>query len=85
MHENSPSASTASKATVRFKFPIFQTHLALESKAASTPLTTIFLFPNAVLNFRKDGTPFWNLLYMAPLRDVNGASVFFCGGQVGGR
>lgn len=35
-----------------------------------------------ILNYRKDGTPFWNLLYVAPLRDESGNIVFFLGGQV---
>ncbi|ETS86397.1 hypothetical protein PFICI_00225 [Pestalotiopsis fici W106-1] len=35
-----------------------------------------------LLNYKKDGTPFWNLLYMAPLCDDNGNVVFFLGGQI---
>lgn len=35
-----------------------------------------------LLNYRKDGTPFWNLLYVAPLRDEAGNIVFFLGGQI---
>lgn len=35
-----------------------------------------------LLNYRKDGTPFWNLLYVAPLRDEAGKIVFFLGGQI---
>jgi len=35
-----------------------------------------------LLNYRKDGTPFWNLLYVAPLRDEAGNIVFYLGGQI---
>ncbi|THZ00932.1 hypothetical protein D6C93_03572 [Aureobasidium pullulans] len=35
-----------------------------------------------LLNYRKDGTPFWNLLYVAPLRDEAGNIAFFLGGQI---
>jgi hypothetical protein len=35
-----------------------------------------------LLNYRKDGTPFWNLLYVAPLRDEAGNIIFFLGGQI---
>jgi PAS domain S-box-containing protein len=35
-----------------------------------------------LLNYRKDGTPFWNLLYVAPLRDEAGNIDFFLGGQI---
>lgn len=35
-----------------------------------------------VLNYRKNGDPFWNLLYMAPLFDETGTLAFFIGGQV---
>lgn len=35
-----------------------------------------------LLNYRKDGSPFWNLLHVAPLRDKAGNIVFYLGGQV---
>ncbi|KAJ3048604.1 hypothetical protein HK102_012663, partial [Quaeritorhiza haematococci] len=35
-----------------------------------------------LLNYRKDGTPFWNLLFIAPLRNPDGRIRFFIGGQV---
>jgi hypothetical protein len=35
-----------------------------------------------LLNYRKDGTPFWNLLYVAPLRDEAGNIAFYLGGQI---
>lgn len=35
-----------------------------------------------VLNFRKDGTPFWNLLYVTPLVDASGKPRFYMGGQI---
>lgn len=35
-----------------------------------------------ILNYKKNGDPFWNLLYMAPLFDETGTLAFFIGGQV---
>ncbi|KAK9797589.1 hypothetical protein SCARD494_03418 [Seiridium cardinale] len=35
-----------------------------------------------LLNYKKTGAPFWNLLYIAPLRDETGKVVFFMGGQI---
>lgn len=35
-----------------------------------------------LLNERKDGEPFWNLLYVTPLVDSRGSVVFFLGGQI---
>ncbi|KAI1875340.1 hypothetical protein JX265_004398 [Neoarthrinium moseri] len=35
-----------------------------------------------ILNYKKNGDPFWNLLYVAPLYDQNGNLAFFIGGQV---
>lgn len=35
-----------------------------------------------LLNERKSGEPFWNLLYVTPLRDLRGNIVFFLGGQI---
>lgn len=35
-----------------------------------------------LLNYRKDGTPFWNMLTVAPIRDVSGAPRFLVGVQV---
>ena len=35
-----------------------------------------------LLNYKKNGEPFWNLLYMTPLFDSNGKLVFFLGGQI---
>ncbi|ETN36999.1 uncharacterized protein HMPREF1541_07987 [Cyphellophora europaea CBS 101466] len=35
-----------------------------------------------LLNERKNGEPFWNLLYVTPLRDARGNVVFFLGGQI---
>jgi PAS domain-containing protein len=34
-----------------------------------------------LLNYRKNGDPFWNLLYVSPLLDEDGNVVFFLGGQ----
>nr|AML77705.1 putative LOV domain-containing protein [Desmochloris halophila] len=35
-----------------------------------------------ILNYRKDGTPFWNMFSLAPMTDVDGAVCFFIGVQV---
>jgi len=35
-----------------------------------------------LLNYRKDGTPFWNMLTVAPIRDVTGHPRFLVGVQV---
>ncbi len=35
-----------------------------------------------LLNHRKNGEPFWNLLYVAPLFDDRGNLVFYLGGQI---
>ena len=35
-----------------------------------------------LLNYRKNGDPFWNLLYVAPLFNERGEVCFFLGGQI---
>ncbi|CAI9105241.1 OLC1v1004124C1 [Oldenlandia corymbosa var. corymbosa] len=35
-----------------------------------------------LLNYKKDGTPFWNLLTIAPIKDENGKTLKFIGMQV---
>ncbi|TVY78543.1 Phototropin-1B [Lachnellula suecica] len=35
-----------------------------------------------LLNYRKNGDPFWNLLYVSPLLDERGDVSFFLGGQI---
>lgn len=35
-----------------------------------------------LLNYRKTGEPFWNLLYVTPLLDADGKTSFFLGGQI---
>ena len=35
----------------------------------------------ALLNYKADGTPFWNQFFVAPLRDLNDAVVYFVGAQ----
>ncbi|KAK0129223.1 hypothetical protein ONS95_001158 [Cadophora gregata] len=35
-----------------------------------------------LLNYRKNGDPFWNLLYVAPLLNEKGEVCFFLGGQI---
>ena len=37
-----------------------------------------------ILNYRKSGQPFWNMLTIAPMADVDGTSRFFIGVQVRG-
>lgn len=35
-----------------------------------------------ILNYREDGTPFWNLLYICPLTDARGRVKFYLGAQI---
>jgi len=35
-----------------------------------------------LLNYRKDGSPFWNALFVSPVRDQSGAIIYFFGSQV---
>ncbi|MEM1343912.1 MAG: PAS domain-containing protein [Pseudomonadota bacterium] len=35
-----------------------------------------------ILNYRKDGTPFWNQLHIAPVLDEAGEAVYFVGSQI---
>ena len=35
-----------------------------------------------LMNYRKDGTPFWNSLFISPVRNSNGDVVFFFGSQL---
>lgn len=35
-----------------------------------------------LLNYKKNGEPFWNLLYVAPLFDEHGKLAFYIGGQI---
>lgn len=35
-----------------------------------------------LLNYRKNGDPFWNLLYVAPLYDKDDRLIYFLGGQI---
>jgi PAS domain S-box-containing protein len=35
-----------------------------------------------ILNYRKDGTSFWNLLYLSPVRDAAGEIAWFFGSQL---
>ena len=34
-----------------------------------------------LLNYRKDGTPFWNMLSIAPINDADGVLRFYIGVQ----
>lgn len=47
-----------------------------ESVQTGTPVCT------RLLNYKKDGTPFWNLLTMTPIKDESGRVVKFVGVQV---
>lgn len=40
------------------------------------PVTT------TILNYRKDGTPFWNALHIAPIRNAGGSITYFIGVQL---
>lgn len=35
-----------------------------------------------ILNYRKDGTPFWNALHIAPIRNSTGSVTYFIGVQL---
>ena len=35
-----------------------------------------------ILNYRKDGTPFWNALFVSPVRDSSGNIVYYYGSQL---
>lgn len=35
-----------------------------------------------LMNYRKDGTPFWNSLFMSPVRNAKGEVIFFFGSQL---
>lgn len=35
-----------------------------------------------LMNYRKDGTPFWNSLFISPVRDSEGKVIFFFGSQI---
>lgn len=35
-----------------------------------------------MLNFRRDGQPFWNLLYLCPMQDAAGKTKFYLGAQI---
>lgn len=35
-----------------------------------------------ILNYRKDGTPFWNCLHVSPVRRCDGKVAFYCGVQL---
>jgi len=39
------------------------------------------VFQGEILNYRKDGTPFWNLLRIAPIRDAAGKVTHYVGTQ----
>lgn len=47
-----------------------------ESIAAGRPATV------DILNYRKDGTPFWNALQISPVHNPDGELVFFIGSQI---
>jgi PAS domain S-box-containing protein len=35
-----------------------------------------------IVNYRRDGTPFYNVLFISPVRDVDGSLLFFFGNQL---
>ncbi|KAL8292443.1 hypothetical protein RQP46_001055 [Phenoliferia psychrophenolica] len=57
----------------RFLASVQRIRDALENGTTTTTL---------LLNYRKDGTPFYNLLAIIPLRDAKGDLQYFIGGQV---
>lgn len=46
--------------------------------SASPPLPVTV----TLLNYRKDGTPFWNALHVAPVRDAEGVLEYYIGVQL---
>jgi len=53
--------------------PIRRLKACIEAKEESVEL---------ILNYKKNGEPFWNLLYVAPLYNADGNVAFFIGGQI---
>jgi hypothetical protein len=53
----------------------------LRAAMASTPPRAVTV---TLLNYHKDGTPFWNCLHVAPVRDANGRVQFFAGVGIAG-
>lgn len=35
-----------------------------------------------ILNYRKDGSPFWNALFVSPVRDISGTVIYFFASQL---
>ncbi|KAJ4999247.1 Phototropin-1A [Colletotrichum sp. SAR 10_66] len=55
------------------RVPIRRLKNAIEERKESVEL---------ILNYKKNGDPFWNLLYVAPLYNEAGKLAFFIGGQI---
>ncbi|KAF9876405.1 blue light receptor [Colletotrichum karsti] len=55
------------------RHPIRRLKNAIEERKESVEL---------ILNYKKNGDPFWNLLYVAPLYNEAGKLAFFIGGQI---
>ncbi|KAK1584904.1 uncharacterized protein LY79DRAFT_610923 [Colletotrichum navitas] len=53
--------------------PVRRLKTAIEARKESVEL---------LLNYKKNGDPFWNLLYVAPLYNESGMISFFIGGQI---
>ncbi|KZL79721.1 blue light receptor [Colletotrichum incanum] len=53
--------------------PVRRLKIAIEERKESVEL---------ILNYKKNGDPFWNLLYVAPLYNETGKLAFFIGGQI---
>ncbi|EFQ30195.1 hypothetical protein CGRA01v4_00421 [Colletotrichum graminicola] len=53
--------------------PVRRLKAAIEARKESVEL---------LLNYKKNGDPFWNLLYVAPLYNESGMLSFFLGGQI---
>lgn len=47
----------------------------------NSPYSLARLTQTCLLNYKADGTPFWNQFFVAPLRDADGTIVNFVGVQ----
>ena len=50
-------------------------------KKLKAAMTSVDYFDGEILNYRKDGTPFWNALIVSPVKDETGAATGFIGIQ----
>ncbi|GJN27888.1 hypothetical protein PR202_gb15950 [Eleusine coracana subsp. coracana] len=68
-----PSGNDAATGSFSFPVPVAKIRDAVKSGRS---------FCGRLLNYRKDGTPFWNMLTVTPIRDDDGKVIKFIGMQV---